>query len=156
MTKICCRTSITISIVFLLASCFGDHFRVPNLVQHRTVLPDAPDVDCIWNRLFEISKPRKVLTIRDEILDGVNHRFHLDAEQQPFSVSIFFADDGSHRYSSASYAPNGTLADCLAAQQTLVEVDAALSGQCGLGDITGAVQESRVGTICDQLSDMSN
>jgi len=144
-----------IPIVFLLASCLGDKLVIPDLMQHQTPLAKAPDVECIWNRLIEQSKSGKVLTIRDNIPTGVNHGFHLNGEIQPFSVGVFFGDDGSHRYSTMSYASSGTLADFVAAQQTLVKVDATLTGQCGLGDIIATVQESCVGRSCDQLSDMS-
>ena len=150
------RIHIVIPIVFLLASCPGCRLVIPDLVQHYTALEKAPDVDCIWNRLIEQSKPRKVLTIRDNIPTGVNHSFHLDAEIQPFSVSVFFGDDGSFRYGTTSNALSGTLADLEAARQALVEVDSALNGQCGLGDIVDNVRENCVGESCDQLSAMSN
>jgi hypothetical protein len=134
-----------------LASCPGDKVVVPDIVQFHAVLEEAPDVDCIWNRLIEFSKPRKVLTIRDEIPKGVSHRFDLNDEQISFSVQVFLGNDGSKRFSTSARAKGGTLDEMQLARNTLMQVNKLMNGECGLDNILGTVRENCVGSLCDQM-----
>ena len=74
----------------------------------------------------------------------------------PHAIGILIGKDGAFSFRNTAWAPNLTLAELQAAQQSLFEVEELLDNRCNLGPIVANVRETCFGKNCERLAALSN
>ena len=138
------RTLFTLLAVFLLVACPGPTSNV----EHFTTLASPPDIACIWDRLLAVAKWPRVQSIRDVTPVGISHRFNFETNSAPHSIGILIGKERAFSFRNTAWAPNLTLAELHAAQQSLFEVEELLNNRCNLGPIAATVRETCFGKNC--------
>lgn len=131
----------------LLAACPGPI----NQVEHTAELESAPDVSCVWQRLLELSRVPKVDTSRSELPMGVGHNFFIDTGKNWQSIGIVILNDGGAMYHNTAGARDMDEAGLRVAKQSALYIDAALSGHCGLSELSAAVETACYSKHCDAV-----